>query len=322
MTGFPRLLADVGGTHARFGWRADANAPLTDVATCASGEHARLQDAIGHYLMQHGKPRPHAVAIGIATALTGDRVEMTNHHWSFSISALQQEMGWQRLEVINDFTALALALPLLGDDELVQIGGGTRVPGAPMALLGAGTGLGVSGLLSGGHGQPWIALQGEGGHVTLAPCTDREEAVLRLLRRRFGHVSGERAVSGQGLVALYEAVCTLNGVASRALDPAAITAAALEDGEAHAECHEALNLCCAFLGTLAADLALTLGALGGVFIGGGIVPRLGPWFAGSPFRQRFEDKGRFSGYLAGIASLVIDAKVSPALRGADQALGT
>jgi glucokinase len=320
MTGFPRLLADVGGTHARFGWRTDAHAPLTDVATCASKDHPRLQDAIGHYLTQHGKPTPHSAAIGIATALTGDRVEMTNHPWSFSISAMQREMGWQRLEVLNDFTALALALPLLGADELVKIGGGTQLPGSPLALLGAGTGLGVSGLLRSGPGQPWMALQGEGGHVTLAPSTDREEAVLRHLRQRFGHVSGERAVSGQGLVALYEAVCALNGVAAHALNPAAITTTALQGGEAHAECREALNLFCAFLGTLAADLALTLGALGGVFIGGGIVPRLGPWFAGSPFRQRFEDKGRFSSYLAGIATLVIDAKVSPALRGADQAL--
>jgi glucokinase len=320
MTGFPRLLADVGGTHARFGWRTDANAPLTDAATCASKDHPSLEDAIGHYLRQHGKPTPHSAAIGIATALTGDLVEMTNHPWSFSISAMQQALGLQRLEVINDFTALALALPLLTEDELVQVGGGTRLPGAPMALLGAGTGLGVSGLLSSGAGQPWIALQGEGGHVTLAASTEREEAVLRVLRRRFGHVSGERAVSGQGLVALYEAVCELKGVPAQALVPASVMETALKGGPQQVECREALDLFCAFLGTLAADLALTLGAVGGVFIGGGIVPRMGSWFADSPFRHRFEDKGRFSSYLASMATLVINAKVSPALRGADQAL--
>jgi glucokinase len=322
MSGFPRLLADVGGTNARFAWRESAAATITDVAILACRDHPRLQDAARAYLLQHAKPAPRCAAIAIATPIAGDAVKMTNNDWSFSIAEMQRELGLERLHVLNDFTALALALPILQPGELVQFGGGICVPGAPMALLGPGTGLGVSGLLSSGPGQPWIALAGEGGHVTLAAQDEREERVIGVLRRRYGHVSGERAVSGPGLLALYEAVCVLDGLQPLALTPSAVMDLALADpgAEHHGPCAEALQLLCAFLGTLAGDLALTLGARGGVFIGGGIVPRLGARFAGTPFRERFEAKGRFSAYVGGIATFVIDAPMSPALRGADRSL--
>ncbi|MEW6099383.1 MAG: glucokinase [Pseudomonadota bacterium] len=313
---YPRLVADVGGTHARFAWLAEPQAGLSCMTTYRVAEHAGLREAIEHYLQSQGLPRPASAAVGIANPVTADRVHMTNHDWSFSISELQRLLGLERLVVLNDFTALALALPLLGADERRQVGGGTAVAAAPIALLGPGTGLGVSGLVP-VPGGGWVPLTGEGGHVTLSAADEREDAVLALLRRRFGHVSAERALSGPGLANLYQAVCELAGKQASPLDAPAITQAALRHADPH--CVAALELFCAFLGTVAGNLALTLGARAGVYIGGGIVPRLGEWFDGSSFRERFEAKGRFREYLEGIPTWVILAE-SPGLRGAAQAL--
>jgi len=193
------------------------------------------------------------------------------------------------------------------------------VADSPIGLVGPGTGLGVSGLLPGGMPGAWVPLQGEGGHVTLAAADAREEAVLRVLRERFGHASAERAVSGMGLEALYAALTTLDAPGSGTALPAAeITARALAGSDAR--CVEAVALFCSFLGSVAGNLALTLGARGGVYIGGGIVPRLGALFERSAFRERFEAKGRFRDYLAAIPVFVIHASVSPALLGAARAL--
>jgi glucokinase len=314
-----RLLGDVGGTNARFAWQDHAGAPLRDIATLPTADHATLADAIAAYLARLGRAAPPWCAIGIANPITGDRIQMTNCDWAFSISGMQQALGFERLVVINDFTALALALPDLQPSELHQLGGGAAVPRAPVALIGPGTGLGVSGLLAGDAPGRWVALQGEGGHVTLAAANPREAAVLQALRDEFGHASAERAISGQGLEALYAAVCTLDNVAGFAPLPAAeITQRALAGRDA--QCVEVLDLFCGFLGSVAGNLALTLGAVGGVYIGGGIVPRLGDAFTRSRFRACFEDKGRFRGYLQAIPVYVIHTQVSPALLGAARAL--
>jgi glucokinase len=314
-----RLLGDIGGTNARFAWQAGDGAPLQDIVALATAGHASVGAAITHYLATTGRNAPAWCAIGIANPITGDRVQMTNSHWSFSISALQAELGFERLRVINDFTALALALPELAPSELRQLGGAAAVPDSPLGLIGPGTGLGVSGLLPGPAPGGWVALQGEGGHVTLAAANDREAAVLRVLRERFGHASAERAVSGMGLEALYAALETLDAPANTAaLAASEITARALAGSDAR--CVEAVALFCCFLGSVAGNLALTLGARGGVYIGGGIVPRLGALFEGSAFRERFEAKGRFRDYLAQIPVFVIHASVSPALLGAARAL--
>jgi len=322
----PRLLGDIGGTNARFAWQAGDGAPLQDIAALATADHASVGAAITHYLAATGRSAPPWCAIGIANPITGDRVQMTNSHWSFSIAALQAELGFERLLVINDFTALALALPDLQPSDLRQLGGGAAVPDSAIALVGPGTGLGVSGLLPGARPGAWVPLQGEGGHVTLAAANDREEAVLGVLRERFGHASAERAVSGMGLEALHAALTTLDAPASApaalpavaTLPAAEITARALAGSDAR--CAEAVALFCGFLGSVAGNLALTLGARGGVYIGGGIVPRLGALFEGSAFRERFEAKGRFRAYLAQIPVFVIHANVSPALLGAARAL--
>jgi glucokinase len=319
MTRPARVLGDVGGTNARFAWQDGDGAPLRDIATIPTADHPSIAAALAHYLHGLERAAPPWCAIGIANPITGDRVQMTNSHWSFSIDAVRRELGFERLVVINDFTALALALPDLAPGDLRQLGGGAPVADAPLALVGPGTGLGVSGLVPSGEAGRWVALQGEGGHVTLAATSAREAAVLQVLRDRFGHASAERAVSGQGLEALHAALCALDGVANPAPLPAAeISRHALAASDPR--CVEALDLFCAFLGNVAGNLALTLGARGGVYIGGGIVPRLGDAFTRSRFRACFEDKGRFRAYLAAIPVYVIHAEVSPALLGAARAL--
>lgn len=313
-TRFPRLLGDVGGTHARFAWQAAEGVALSGMGVLHCADHATLADAVSRYLRQQGLPAPAECAIGIANPVTGDEVRMTNHHWSFSIQSLRQAIGARRLLVLNDFEALALALPTLDASELRAIGGGTADPAAALAVIGPGTGLGVAGLLPGG----WRAVTGEGGHVTLAPTDDRESAVIGWLRARHGHVSAERVLSGPGLVNLYEAVSALASARALALKPADVVDRAIAGTDP--ACRDAVDLFCAFLGSVAGNLALTLGARGGVYIGGGIVPRLGALFAASVFRARFEAKGRFESYLAVIPTWVIDAPHSPALAGAARAL--
>lgn len=317
----PRLLADVGGTNARFAWQAETGAPITDVRPLPTADHATIADALRAYLAQTGRSAPPDCAIAIANPITGDRVQMTNHHWSFSISALQAEFGFETLKVLNDFTALALALPALEPEEKRQVGGGEALPGQPIALIGPGTGLGVSGLLPDGHGS-WVPLQGEGGHVTLAPTTPREQAVVGWLTERYGHPSAERAVCGQGLVDLHTALQAIDEPSRTPVPVSAadITSAALAGTDTR--CSEAVALFCAFLGTTAGNLALTLGSRGGVYIGGGIVPRLGALFDASPFRARFEAKGRFRSLLEPMPVYVIQATQSPAFLGAARALDT
>lgn len=313
---FPRLVGDIGGTNARFAWWPAADAPLERVATLPCAEFASLGEAMRRYLADQGLPTPRECAIGIANPVAGDRIKMTNHHWSFSISDLQREMGFARFVVVNDFTALALALPGLDRARLRQVGGGAPVAGAPLALIGPGTGLGVSGLLP-THAGTWLPLAGEGGHVSLCGATPREDAVIAALRARFGHASAERAVSGQGLENLYAALQSLDGVPAAPLAAADISQRALNGSDPQAA--EALALFCALLGSVAGNLALTLGSFGGVYIGGGIVPRLGAYFDQSAFRARFEAKGRFAAMLASMPVFVIDAAVSPALDGAARA---
>ncbi|MCU7370184.1 glucokinase [Paucibacter sp. O1-1] len=312
-----RLLADVGGTHARFAWQPTAGAPLRDVQTYRCAEHPSLQQAIETYLRDSGNAGAAQGAIGIANPITGDRVQMTNHHWSFSIEALRETLDLRRLLVLNDFAALAMALPMLRPDEKQQLCGGQPVPGAAMALIGPGTGLGVSGLLPCGEG--YRALEGEGGHATLCGVTELEVAVLAQLQRRFGHASAERAVSGLGMVWVYEALCALDGVPVPAgLDAPGISAAALAGSDARAA--QTLDLLFAFLGSMAGNLALTLGARGGIYLGGGVLPRVIERLDASPFYDRFVGKGRFRGFLEAIPVYLIRAQESPALRGIAQAL--
>jgi len=297
----PWLVADIGATNARFGLMSPERR-LLYAQTYACEEYRGIEDALAAYLGGRGAlPMPRQGAIAIASTIAGDRVAMTNHPWSFSISALKVRFALERLEVVNDFAAAALALLHLGPEDRFAVGGGDAVDGAPMGVLGPGSGLGVAGLVRGGTG--WIALPGEGGHATLAPADDRESAAIDRMRRHFDHVSAERALSGPGLVNLYNTLASIEAVPSLGY-----TAAQITDHALHATdrlCTETVAMFCAMLGTMAGNLALTLGARGGVYIAGGIVPRLGQWFADSPFRERFEAKGRFRAYMRAIPTYVV-----------------
>lgn len=305
-----RLVGDIGGTNARFALVADGSSQPQQEQVMRCAEFDGLEQAIRRYLADHGNPGIREAALDVATGITGDFVQLTNGPWGFSIERTRQALALDRLHVINDFSALALSVPTLQPRELRQVGGGKPVAGTAIAVIGPGTGLGVSGLLPAGEG--WIALQGEGGHTAFSPMTEREIEVLRWLMQRFEHVSTERVVSGMGLENLYQGLCALDRVTAQALSPAQITGAALAGNEVH--CREALDIFCAILGAAAANLVVTLGARAGCYIGGGIVPRLGEYFSRSPFRARFERKGRFSAYVAAVPTYVILAE-TPALRG-------
>ena len=308
---WPRLLADVGGTNARFALElSPGQIDCIDVLPCAG--YPTLAAALQAYLVS---PTPLAAgrvrhaAIAIANPVMGDLVRMTNHHWEFSIEALRQECGFDTLLVENDFSALARALPYLDagqkgqKGQKRQVGGGTARAHGAIGLLGAGTGLGVSGLVPCGQG--WSALRSEGGHVTFSPANDTEIAILRFAWDRFEHVSAERLLSGAGLELIYSALARHTGQQDNALAAAEITRRALAND--CALCDQVIDVFCGMLGTVAGNLAVTLGAQGGMYIGGGIVPRLGARFDASPFRSRFEQKGRFVAYLAQVPTFVITA---------------
>jgi glucokinase len=318
LAGFPRLLGDIGGTHVRWGLQRAPDTSPEAVRVQPCDRASSVAESALAYLRDTGAPAPRWAGIGVATSVTGDRVAMTNHPWSFSIRELQAALGVERCLVINDFTALAMSLPALGAGDRRPLGRSADADGVAagtLALLGPGTGLGVSGLVpvAGGGWQP---ISGEGGHVTLAAGDDEEAEVLAWLRRRLGHVSAERVLSGAGLVNLHDAVRALAGRPAEPIEPAAVTARA-HSGDADAA--RAVTLFTAWLGSVAGNLALTLGARAGVFVGGGIVPRLGPAFDEALFRQRFEAKGRFAGYLQPIPTWLITAP-TPALTGASLAL--
>lgn len=309
-----RLLADIGGTNARFALQAPGG-DFADLEVLSCCEHATIGAAMDDYLARAAgrgvdTSSVRAAALAMANPVEGDAVAMTNHHWRFSIEALRRERGLDTLLVVNDFAALAMALPHLGDTGRVRIGDGdyAAVPGRPIGLVGPGTGLGVSGIVRcNGH---WMPLPGEGGHASFAPVTRQEirilEALWDELGQQEGHVSAERLLSGMGLEAIHRAL------AGERLAAPDITARAL-DGSCTA-CRATVEAFCAILGSVAGNVALTLGATGGMYIGGGIVPRLGPLFNASGFRRRFEDKGRLRGYLARIPTWVV-TEPYPALRG-------
>ena len=300
----PSLLADVGATNARFAL-IGAEHEVQRVRVLACEDYPAIQDAIGAYLNDElaltDFRRVEAAALAVAGPVTGDQITLTNHPWSFSISQLRRHLAIDRLVVVNDLAAAALATPCLSLDERNQVGGGEAPASAPIGVLGPGSGLGVSGVVTTAGG--WLPLSAEGGHVTMAPATARESAVLDRMRMRFDHVSAERILSGPGLVNLYNTLAEIDGVPAASYTSAQITDPNICEREPR--CRDTVDMFCAMLGTVAGNLALTLGALGGVYIVGGIVPKLGSVFAASSFRERFEDKGRLRPYLARIPTYVV-----------------
>lgn len=301
----PRLIADIGGTYARFALEVAPHV-FEQGASLRCADFSDFHAAITAYLsglsgVVSGSIRHAAVAI--ANPVAGDQVRMTNYHWKFSIEEMRQRLNLDNLVVVNDFTALAMALPGLSAQQRRQFGEGVAVPRSVVGLIGAGTGLGVSGLIPAGDG--WIALGTEGGHTSFSPQDEREIAILQYAWRQYSHVSFERLLSGSGIELIFRALTDKAGLPPRVLDAPEITRLALDGSDAL--CKETIDVFCAILGTAAANLAVSQGAFGGIYIGGGIVPRLGLYFDQSPFRKRFEEKGRFAGYMKGIPTFVITA---------------
>jgi glucokinase len=299
----PRLLADIGGTNARFALETGPG-EIGRVRVYPGADYPGVAEVIAQYLKDTKVARVNHAAIAIANPVDGDQVRMTNHDWAFSIEATRRALGFDTLLVVNDFTALAMALPGLTDAQRQQVGGGQRRQNSVIGLLGPGTGLGVSGLIP--ADDRWIALGSEGGHASFSPQDEREDLVLQFARKKWPHVSFERVCAGPGLELIYRALAARDKKRVGAnLDTPDIVKRAHE-GEALAA--EAVECFCGILGSFAGNIAVTLGALGGIYIGGGVVPRLGELFARSSFRARFEAKGRFEQYLANVPTYVITAE--------------
>lgn len=258
-----------------------------------------------------GGRRVSRAVFAVATPVTSDWVALTNSPWAFSIRATRAALELEGLDVINDFTAQAVAIPALRNDEREQIGGGTPEPGHAIGVIGPGTGLGVGGLLP--VGDRWQPIPGEGGHASLAPQDSVEDAILAHLRQRFGHVSAERVLSGPGLVNLATALAAIEGVALEIADPLQVSERARR-GECRF-CSAALERFSAMLGAAAGDLALTLGARGGIYIGGGMCKRLDELFDRERFRAGFVAKGRLAPFLEPIPTYLV-TRHDPGLLGA------
>ena len=310
------LLADIGGTFVRFAL-SEADGRVHTVRIFKTADFPSLLDAARAYLSACGMAdAPRVAAFAIAGPVEGDRIAMTNRAWAFSVADLRRAMALDRLDVINDFAAVAEAIPGLGPDALHLIGGRPIVPGSPpdfdpRAVLGPGTGLGAALLVPGANGFHVIAT--EGGHVTLCATDARETAILDHLRARFGHVSAERVLSGPGLVNLANAITAVDGRAiDSTLTPESVTELAAQGTSAPAV--EAMRVFSGLLGTIAGNQVLTTGALGGLYIAGGVVLRLGRRFDRGLFRERFEAKGRFNEYLKPVPTYLVTAD-EPALTG-------
>jgi glucokinase len=307
------LLADIGGTNARFAlFDHGATGPIDLLAVA---DYPTAADAVAAFLERHRAAGPVvAAAIGVAGPVENGRCDFTNSDWVVDAAELRTAFGFRQVHVVNDFEATAWSLPHLTSSDLLKLGGTEGRKGAPMAVIGPGTGLGIACLVPG----PPIVIATEGGHATLPTTDPRQDAIVQHLRTRVAHISAERALSGDGLVNLHDAIAAIDGRIVPTRDPQQITHAAL-DGTCPV-CREALDTFCALLGAVAGDMALMFGARGGVYIAGGIVPRFTDHLATSAFRTQFEAKGRLRDYLAPIPVHVI-LKPNPAFIGLAALLG-
>ncbi|BAH82970.1 glucokinase [Candidatus Ishikawella capsulata] len=294
------LVGDVGGTNARLAMCEVKSGKITQVETFSTLKYDSLEQVIYDYLSKQ-KPYIKYGCIAIACPITSDLVEMTNHDWAFSKKKLKKNLKFNKLEIINDFTAVSMSIPMLGKNDIFQFGGKEAERYKPIAVYGAGTGLGVSHLVH--VDKFWISLPGEGGHVDFAPNSQEESKILEVLRDELGHVSAERVLSGTGLVNLYRAIVKSNHRRPEYLTPKDVSERALR--YKCNDCRQALSLFCILMGRFGGNLALNLGTFGGVYIAGGIVPRFLDFFKSSGFRAAFEDKGRFKEYLLDIPVYMI-----------------
>lgn len=296
------VVADIGGTHARFG-AVDASGHISKVAVLKCAEFEGLEQAYRHYT-ESQQVQSTKLAAAVACPVEQDRIALTNNHWVFSKTQLIAELGLQKALVINDFTAQSLAVVSVGPGSFETLQAGVANTQAPIFVVGPGTGLGVGGLVIDADGE-WTPLSTEGGHVTLAAQTEDEWDVLRILKSSFSHVSAERVISGPGLFLLYQTLCTLHR--KRPIVDSPITMIAAVDQDPLIS--RALELFAGFFGIVASDGCLTLGSTQGVYIAGGVIPKLGPLFRRDLFMQRFQAKGRFENYLSRVpVKILLDSE--------------
>ncbi len=312
----PFIVADIGGANARFGLasRLDESTgrfaiEQQQVYPCAS--FTTFEDVLGSYIAGLEDARPKAACIAIAGPVTGNRIKMTNLSWDFSIEAVRKRFDLERLEIINDFGAQAYATLYLQPSELTVIHAGKPRPDAPRAIIGPGTGLGVAGLVKAGG--RWYPLCGEGGHITYAPTSAKEVEIRNVIEPSGQHVSVERFVSGPGLANIYRALTVVNGTSFEALAASDVSQRALSGSDP--TCVEALTYFCKILGATAANVALVYGALGGVYLGGGILPKVESLLADSPLVENFLAKGRMRDLLKDVPISLMKGD-KPALAGA------
>ena len=305
------IIADIGGTNMRVAVAED-NGDINNIAVYTCADYASLADVLSDYIAKQafGGVTINA-CLAIACPVEQDIVSMTNLPWQFSQSALKAKLNFTNLWLINDFTAIAYAVPKLDKQQKVQIGHGQSLADKPIAICGPGTGLGVASLVP--NNGDWSCLSGEGGHADFAPNDSQEIAILEFLMKKYAHVSYEQVLSGQGLEQIYQALTFIKEGFDSTLSAKEITEKALA-GSCDI-CQETLAQFCRFLGSFAGNLALTLGSHGGVYIAGGIVPRFIDYFTHSDFRTRFDQKGRLSNFVNTIATYVITEQ-QPGLIGA------
>ncbi len=305
------LIGDIGGTNARLALVDLASGEMTSPIIYSAVDNPSLEDCIKQFKTQCEHSFTVA-CIAIACPITGDHVKMTNNPWEFSIKEMQSNLGLEKLMMINDFTAMSMCVPVLKEESIIKIGGRSADLTKPIAVYGAGTGLGVGHLLH--YGNKWITLPGEGGHMDMAPASTDEDKILIALRKRLGHVSYERVLSGQGLLNIYSVLAAKHKHAKAGMTPADVTKGALSD-PADQDCLEALNIFCRMLGSFGGNLALNMGTFGGVYIAGGVVTHFIDFLKASDFYESFISKGRFERMLEQIPVYVITDKLA-GLKGA------
>jgi glucokinase len=297
---FPVLVADIGGTNARFAVLADSQAALTVFPTVQAADFVDPVAAIRSLDLPAKGLAPKTAIMAVAGPVTSDRVQMTNSHWVIEPKRMLAELGMEKVILINDFEAQALALPAYTADDLESLGGGAPRAAAPMVVLGPGTGLGVAGMIHAGG--RWTPVPGEGGHVAMGPETDEEFLIWPHIEGVGEHIEAEHLVSGRGVLNVARAVAAADGVACPYDTPATVTAAA-SAGEPLAD--RALTIFAGLLGRLAGDMALTFLARGGVFITGGVSLHVAGHLAGGAFRRAFENKAPHHGLVAAMPTWLV-----------------
>ncbi len=312
LTGSIALVADIGGTNARFALASNGELHSDSVQVLPCNDFDNLNYAVNHYLTEQ-QAHVDRACMAFACPVSGANISMTNNHWNFDKAAMQDTLRLKTFKVINDFTAQALAIPAMPADTLMQVGTSEAVASATKLIIGPGTGLGVAGLTK--VGEYWLPLPGEGGHAAFSPITALDDDILAILQQQLGYVSWESVLCGAGLERLFTAHSLLAGQEQR-LKNHEITTRALEGDPL---CQQTLTHFCQLLGRAASNAALTMGAQGGVYITGGIIPRFPEFFAQSGFRAAFDINDKMTDYLTAIPTYLV-LHGNPGLIGACAAL--